>query len=157
MCSSDLNTGSGGALNNSKNVTINLTAVNDAPVATVPGAAYSATEQTTLTLKSTGLSVSDADAGTNNVTVTLSVGEGTLSAGAGGSGAVVVGSGTGTLTFTGTVAQINALLNTDGTSTLSYIDNTDTPSASTTLTLKIDDQGNTGSGDRKSTRLNSSH
>ena len=34
-----------------------------------------------------------------------------------------------------TIAQINALLNTDGASTLSYSDNTDTPSASTTLTL----------------------
>ena len=33
------------------------------------------------------------------------------------------------------MTDINALLNTDGTSTVSYIDNTDTPCASTTLTL----------------------
>ena len=50
------------------------------------------------------------------------------------------------MTITGTVAQINALLNTNGTSTVSYIDNTDTPSASATLTLTVDDNGNTGTG-----------
>ena len=44
------------------------------------------------------------------------------------------------MTITGTVAQINALLNTDGTSTVSYIDNTDTPAASATLTLSMQRQ-----------------
>ena len=34
------------------------------------------------------------------------------------------------MTLTGTVAQINDLLSTNATSTVSYIDNTDTPSAS---------------------------
>ena len=48
------------------------------------------------------------------------------------------------MTITGTVAQINALLNTDATSTVSYIDNTDTPGASATLTLTVNDNGNTG-------------
>ena len=65
---------------------------------------------------------------------------------AGASGAVVGGSGTNTVTITGTLAQINALLNTDGTTTVSYIDATDTPSASATLTLSINDNGNTGGG-----------
>ena len=48
--------------------------------------------------------------------------------------------------MSGTVAQINSLLNTAGTSTVSYIDNTDTPGASTTLTLSVNDNGNTGTG-----------
>ena len=61
------------------------------------------------------------------MTVTLSVTEGTLTVTAGTSGAAVSGSGTSSVTITGTVAQINALLNTDGTSTVSYIDDTDTP------------------------------
>ena len=61
------------------------------------------------------------------MTVTLSVTEGTLTVAAGTSGAWCRGSGTSSVTITGTVAQINALLNTDGTSTVSYIDNTDTP------------------------------
>ena len=50
------------------------------------------------------------------------------------------------MTITGTVAQINDLLNANATSTVSYIDNTDTPSASATLTLTVDDNGNTGTG-----------
>ncbi len=41
----------------------------------------------------------------------------------------------------GTIAQLNELLNTNGTSSVSYIDNTDNPSASTTLTLAINDNG----------------
>ena len=52
------------------------------------------------------------------------------------------------MTITGTVAQINALLSTDARSTVSYIDNTDTPSASVTLTLSINDNGNTGGAAR---------
>ena len=34
------------------------------------------------------------------------------------------------MTITGTVAQINDLLNANATSTVSYVDNTNTPSAS---------------------------
>src|SRR6185295_3618380 len=76
----------------------------------------------------------------------LSVTEGTLTVTAGGSGAIVTNSGTSSVTITGTIAQINALLNTDGTSTVSYTDGTDDPSASATLTLLIHDNGNTGTG-----------
>ena len=50
------------------------------------------------------------------------------------------------VTITGTVAQINELLSTNATSTVSYVDNTDTPSASSTLTLTVHDNGNTGTG-----------
>ena len=38
------------------------------------------------------------------------------------------------------------MLNTDGTSAVSYIDNTDNPAASATLSLPIDDGGDTGTG-----------
>ena len=139
------NTG-GGALTSNDTATINITAVNDAPLATITPLSYSATEQTSLSLKSNGLSISDVDAGAGSVTVTLSVVEGTLTVTAGGSGAGVSGSGSSSVTITGTVAQINALLNTDGTSTVSYIDNSNTPAASTTLTLAVNDNGNTGGG-----------
>ena len=79
---------------------------------------------------------------------TLSVGEGTLTVVAGTSGVTVGGSGTGSVTLTGSVAQINALLASAGgaTGTITYIDNTDTPSASTVLTLSVNDAGNTGGG-----------
>ena len=135
-----------GALTASDSATINIAAVNDAPVATITPAAYAATEQVALNLKNNGLSVSDVDAGTGSVTVTLAVGEGTLNVTAGTSGAVVAGSGGSSVTITGSLAQINALLNSNATSTVSYIDNTDTPSASTTLTLTVSDNGLTGSG-----------
>jgi hypothetical protein len=58
----------------------------------------------------------------------------------------VSGSGSSSVTITGTLAQINALLNTDGTSTVSYLDGSNTPGASTVLTLAVNDNGNTGGG-----------
>jgi hypothetical protein len=129
--------------------TVNIAAVNDAPVATLGMDPYTAIEQTTLDLKNTGMSVSDADALGASETVTLSVGEGTLHVDAGTSGAGVVGDHSSSVTITGTLAQIDALLNTDGTSVVSYIDDMDNPSASTTLTLHIDDGGATGTGGAK--------
>ncbi len=141
------NTGTGGNLTAQDTATINITAVNDAPVATMTTNPYTATEQTTLDLKNTGLSVSDVDSLGGSETATLSVVEGTLTVTAGTSGVTsVTGSGTNSVVITGTIAQIDALLNTDGTSAVSYIDNTDNPSASTTLTLSINDNGNTGTG-----------
>ena len=144
---SDLgNSGSGGAQEEIAYVDLVVTPVNDAPVATITPATYAATEQVALTLKNTGLSISDVDAAAGSMTVTLSVTEGTLTVTAGGSGAVVSNSGTSSVTITGTVTQINNLLSTDATSTVSYIDNSDTPSASATLTLQVSDNGNTGGG-----------
>ncbi len=140
------NTGTGGDLVSTATSTINITAVNDAPVATITPVSYSATEQVSVSLKNTGISISDADAGSGSMTVTLAVAEGTLTLTAGTSGALVTNSGTSSVTITGTVAQINALLNTNATSTVSYIDSTDAPSATSTLTLTVHDNGNTGTG-----------
>ena len=143
---------SDGALHDTQTITVNVTNVNEAPVATITPLSYSATEQTNLTLQGTGLSISDVDAGAGSMTVTLSVGEGILTLAAGNSGATVSNSGTSSVTITGTVAQINNLLGGIDTGpgsagTITYNDNTDTPSASTTLTLLVHDNGNTGGGD----------
>ncbi|MEJ1970315.1 MAG: DUF4347 domain-containing protein [Rhizomicrobium sp.] len=138
------NTGTGGPLTGTASSTIDITAVNDAP--TISPFGYTATEQTALNLKNTGVTVGDVDAGSGSETLTVNVGEGTLTGTAGGSGATVAGSGSGTLTISGTIAQINAFLSTDATSTFSYIDNTDTPSASTGLSMSLNDHGNTGTG-----------
>ncbi|SFJ27898.1 VCBS repeat-containing protein, partial [Bradyrhizobium sp. Gha] len=54
----------GQAANHASNIvtsTVTVTPVNDAPVAAAPSTHYAATEQTSLTLKNTGLSVSDVD------------------------------------------------------------------------------------------------
>jgi hypothetical protein len=49
------------------------------------------------------------------------------------------------VTITGTIAQINALLNTDATSSLSYTDSSHDPAPNVTLALAVDDNGHTGS------------
>ena len=122
---------------------ISVTAVNDAPTLTAP-ASYAATEQMTLNLVNTGLVVGDVDAGASNETVTLSVASGVLNATAGTSGATISGSGTASLIINGTIAQLNNLLT--GAGTLSYINNSNAPLPTDTLTLLIDDNGNTGGG-----------
>ena len=108
-----------------------------------------------LDLANTGLTVGDIDAGVAGVTVTLSVVSGTLTAGAGGTGVGIAGSGSATLTLTGTVAQINNLLLGAGGSTLSYVIASDTPPATDTLTLSINDGGNTGVGGALNASANS--
>ncbi|MEP9380214.1 Ig-like domain-containing protein [Aquabacter sp. CN5-332] len=136
----------GGILSTTATATIDITPVNNAPVAVIAPTSYAATEQTTLSLKNSGLSVNDVDGNLGVVTVTLSVGEGSLDVTAGGSGATVSGSGGSAVTITGTLAQINALFNADASSTLSYLNTSDTPAAHVTLTLLVNDRGNTGSG-----------
>ena len=84
------------------------------------------------------------------MTATLSVTSGTLTAAAGSTGAGVSGSGTNTLTLTGTVTQINNLLAGSGGASLSYLIASDTPPASDTLSLLVNDNGNTGSGGSRS-------
>ena len=140
-------TGTASSEQDSDTLAITVTAVNDAPGATITPTSYSATEQTSLSLKNNGLSIGDVDAATGATTATLSVTEGTLTVTAGSSGALVSNSGTSSVTVMGTVAQINDLLNTNGSSTVSYSDNTDTPSAGASLTLTVHDNGNTGGGD----------
>ena len=77
------NTGTGGNLVSVDTATITITAVNDAPVATITPVSYAATEQTAVSLKNYGLSISDVDAGSSSMTVTLAVTEGTLAITAG--------------------------------------------------------------------------
>ncbi len=143
---------SDGALQ-SGTTTVSLTvgAVNDSPTAVIANASYAAVEQTSLVLKGAGLSVGDIDGGSGLETVTLSVGQGVLNAAVGDSGTTILGAGTSSLTISGTVAQINALLATGGTSTLSYVNPSDAPAASTGLSLTIHDNGNTGGGDLAAT------
>jgi hypothetical protein len=147
------NTG-GGDLSSSDTATINITAVNDAPVATIAHT-YGVIEQQNLTLHGTGLSISDVDAGSGSMTVTLSVTEGVLNVAAGTSGALVSNSGTSSVTITGSQSQINDLLAGGHSATVVYNDNLDNPSSSVTLSLSVHDNGNTGGGDLSSTATTS--
>ncbi|MGP3699492.1 beta strand repeat-containing protein [Rhodobacter sp. NSM] len=128
----------GGALTASTSVTLAVTAVNDAPTVSAPPS-LSVTEDTTTAV--TGISFADVDAGSNSVTATLSVDAGMLAA-TSGSGVTVSGSGTGVLTLTGAVAAINVFI------AASEVVFTPAANATTgaTLTVGIDDGGNSGSG-----------
>ena len=94
------------------------------------------------------------DALGGNVTVTLSVASGVVNATAGATGVVVTNSGTATVTLDGTLAQVSALLSGAAGATLSYFNGSDTPPAADTLTLAINDNGNTGSGGPLSASVN---
>ena len=126
-----------------------VVAVNDAPVVTSPASPLSFTEQGSLAIQGTGFSVSDVDDNGGQLTAVFTVGEGRVLIDSTGSGVTVLtGNSTDTVTFSGTEAQINSLL--DGTfGTITYLNDqtvaSDTPSASTTITLTVNDQGNTGS------------
>jgi Calx-beta domain len=131
---------------------INVTAVNDAPVNTVPGS--QGTAQNTPIVFSTGngnqISVADVDAGTNTIQVQLTATNGTLTL-SGTSGlnfSFSDGNGTGagdgtadaTMTFRGTLANVNSALN--GMSFTPFVGF----SGAASLTMTSNDLGNTGSG-----------
>ncbi|MDI1361146.1 Ig-like domain-containing protein [Methylotenera sp.] len=122
------------------NAVITITAVDDAPVNTLP-ATFTTNEDTSVKL--VGLSIADVDAGGNNVTVTLSVPTGILTAATAG-GVTITGSGTGSLQLTGTVANINAYLATVANQP-TYVPVADA-NGNVTLTMTTNDNGNTGTG-----------
>jgi hypothetical protein len=127
-------------------VTINVNAVNDAPINSVPLATQSVNEEATLTFSTGGgnaITINDIDVGSGNETVTLTVSNGTL----------VLGSHVGlvsfspdnaaSITLTGTIANIDNAL--EG---LTYTGNLDFQGADT-LTVHTNDNGNTGAGGPK--------
>ena len=138
------NTGSGGALSDTDSIAITINPINDAPVDSVPSA-QTTNEDTALVFSSAHsnlISVSDLDADGSAVRVTLSVSDGTLSL-AGTSG-LTFSSGDGaadmSMTFTGTLTAINTALN-----GLTYLP-APNDSGPISITLAVDDLGNTGSG-----------
>ena len=132
-------TGTGGAKSDSDNIIINVTAVNDAPVNTVPGAQ---TSTPTRHWRSPGCRSADVDAGASAITTMLSVAHGTLTVASAG-GAAVAGSGTAAVTLTGTVAQINTTL--AAANNVVYAGQHDFFGADV-LTVTTNDGGHTGSG-----------
>lgn len=125
-------------------VNIDITAVNDDPTGTGLPSDVSFAEDTAGNLDLSAVTLADVDAGTSNVTVTLTASEGALTASSGGS-VTVSGSTTSTLTLTGTVANIDAFLNT--ASNIQYQGSSnDNGNDTATVTVTINDGGNTGSG-----------
>ncbi len=123
---------------------IDITAVNDAPVNTVPGA-QSTNQNTPLTFSSGNgnqISVADADAGSADIRVTLTVTNGTLTLATTAGLSFGAGDGTAdaTMTFDGTLTEVNAAMNgMNFTPTLGF-------SGAASLTITSNDLGNTGTG-----------
>ena len=117
---------------------ITITALNDAPVNTVPGA-QSVAEDTILPI--VGVSVADIDS--SALTTTLSVAHGILNVTAGPG---VTGNGTASVTITGTAAEINAALaglaytgnlNFNGADTLTVATNDGTATDTDTIAITV--------------------
>jgi predicted outer membrane repeat protein len=123
---------------------IAITAVNDAPVNTVPGP--QSTNEDTAKVFSSGnanqISVADVDLGANPIKITLTVSNGTLTLStiAGLSFTNGDGSGDSTMVFTGSLSAVNTALN-----GLSFNPTVDFNGAAS-LQIVSDDQGNTGTG-----------
>lgn len=131
------NTGSGGAKSSSATSVLRVAAVNDAPTISAP-ASIAVIEDVPQAL--TGISFSDVDAGSASVSVTLSVASGSLAA-TSGSGVSVGGSGSASLTLAGSLADINAFIAASGVA----FTPANNATGDVTLTVSIDDGGNTGS------------
>ena len=129
----------------SRSAPITINAVNDPPTIVLP-AAQSTAENTALTLAGgNAISINDADSAANPIRLTLTATNGQLSL-AGTTGlSFQVGSGSNdfSMTFTASQVDVNAAL--DG---LIYRANPGFSGADT-LTVVLDDQGNTGSGGAK--------
>ncbi|MCS4009047.1 putative thioesterase [Bradyrhizobium elkanii USDA 61] len=135
----DGGTANGGSNTGSGSTTGSVTAVDDGPTASVPadnsiGTAFSHTN-----LAISGLSVADIDAASGNVTATIASSHANLTFNTAGL-ASFTNNSSHTVTLTGTVAQVNTAL-----ATLTY-NSDDGFTGSDTVTLNINDNGNTGTG-----------
>jgi hypothetical protein len=127
-------------------VTINVNAVNDAPVNSVPVAAQNVNEEGSFVFSAgTGnaITISDVDVGSGNETVTLTVTGGTLALGSHAGLVSFSPDNAASITLTGTVANVNAAMN-----GLTYTGNLNFNGVDT-LTVHTDDNGNTGAGGPK--------
>ncbi len=135
------NSGTGGAGTDSETLDITVDAVNNPPQLALPGAQI-INEDATASI--TGISVSDVDVGGGTLVVSLSVGAGRLQvdgALSGGVQSLAIGNNnTNALTMTGTLGELNTTLpSLRFTSALNNRNNQ-------TLTVSVNDQGNTGQG-----------
>ncbi|MFK7733704.1 MAG: cadherin-like domain-containing protein [Pseudomonadales bacterium] len=120
--------------------------INDAPVVSAPNQPLSAVEQTILAVHGVGFAVTDVDETNQGAEATLSVGEGLLSVSVGNSGVIVVnGNNSELVTLSGSIEQIDNLLQGSGTGTIEYVNSALNPSPSTTITVTVNDLGNIGS------------
>ena len=133
----------GGVASNIASRSITVTAVNDAPVNSVPGSQTIAKSTTKVFSSANGnlISISDLDAGPSSVRVQLVSVLGTTTLSGTGGLTFTVGDGTAdpTMTFTGTVTNVNLAL-----AGLGF--NAGAATGAGSLQIITNDQGNTGTG-----------
>ncbi len=124
-----------------RQVTLYVSEVNDSPVVTVPTSPAVVLEDQVLDIRSLGdIEITDADAGNAAISVQLSVGRGTITLNPLVPGApTIVGNGTSQVNLSGTLAAINALLD-------SFVNYQGALNANgqDILTILANDLGNTG-------------
>lgn len=134
------NTGSGGVMTDEKDFTIDVQAINDAPVLTVPES-FSATEDVALALS--GISFTDVDAAGSEMRLILEVQNGSLSLGDSAQEANFRGGtsdGDSRIVLRGTLTELNSwLMDLEYTSDENF-------NGEDSLFVRINDQGNTGDG-----------
>ncbi|MFJ3484666.1 DUF4214 domain-containing protein [Pseudomonas sp. NPDC090202] len=121
----------------SVNTTVDLVAINDAPVVTL-SATQSVRQDTALVFSSANhnaITISDVDAGNSSMTATLVANHGVVTVSPGSGALVLIDSITGYVSVTGTLAQINAALN-----GLKFTPDT-AYTGHASLSVLIDDQG----------------
>ncbi|NDV24536.1 DUF4347 domain-containing protein [Desulfovibrio sp. JC022] len=123
---------------------ISITAVNDNPSATGLASDVTVIEDVASNVDLSAITLKDIDAGTGDITLILTASAGTLAASTGGS-VTVSGSGTGAITLSGTLANVDAFLNTASNVKYTSALNANGNDAAT-LTVTINDGGNTGTG-----------
>ncbi|MDU9393786.1 DUF4347 domain-containing protein [Pseudomonas sp. zfem002] len=123
-----------------RNLTLDITPVNDAPTISGP-VSINVTEDVAKSMA--GITFGDVDAGSGSVRVIFSVanGNGTFTATA-SSGVTVTNNGTNAITLEGTVADINTLVS---NGRLTYLGAANATGVKT-MSISINDNGNTGSG-----------
>jgi VCBS repeat-containing protein len=136
-------TGTGGTLTDTDTVSITVSAVNDAPVNTVPGAQTMVEDGTLVFSGSNKITVSDSSDtaldGTDALTTTVSVLHGKLTATTGGT-ATIEKNGTSSVKISGTAAEVDAaLLGLTYAPTANY-------NGADSLTVVTSDGGYTGTG-----------
>jgi uncharacterized delta-60 repeat protein len=133
--------GSGGALAASGSTTVNITAVNDAPVITAPATASVAEEMPLVfsVVNANAIVISDVDAGGGLVNVVISITNGTATLATTAGIDTVSGDGTGSIDLYGTLASINTAL--DG---LTFVGATDYDETAR-IFVAVYDFGNSGS------------
>ena len=117
--------------------TVNVNAINDAPVVTVPTDAPGVGEDSPLTLS--GISVGDVDVGTGMLKMTVEAANGTITLLSSAGLSNISGDGTSMLMFDGALGDVNAVLG----SGLQYQGNLDF-NGQDTVTVTANDLGNTG-------------